>query len=139
MRNIFVILLILSLGGCSKSYYELSALKHYKVNFNDLPQDVIKYLKNTSKYEIDNQNMLVELSKSKKTNYSLETVNTFIGPWVSYEKLIDKEKNIFYKIEQGVPDPYIVFENKLYIPDRFNILTNVEEMNKVEFTCYILK
>ncbi len=131
--------MLLGLGGCNKSSYELSSLKHYKVDFNVLPKDVIMYLKNPNEYETDFQNMLVELPKNKKSNYSLETVNTFIGPWVSYEKLIDKEKNIFYKIKQGVPDPYIVFENKLYIPDRFNIFTTVDDLNKVEFTCYILK
>jgi hypothetical protein len=131
--------MLFSLSGCSKSYHELSSLKHYTVNFNDLPEDVIMYLKNPSEYETDFQNMLVELPKSKKVNYSLETVNTLIGPWVLYEKLIDKEKNIYYKIKQGVPDPYIVFENKLYIPDRFNILTTVDDFSKVEFTCYTLK
>jgi hypothetical protein len=131
--------MLFSLSGCSKSCYELSSLKHYTVNFNDLPEDVIMYLKNPSEYETDFQNMLVELPKNKKVNYSLETVNTLIGTWVLYEKLIDKEKNIYYKIKQGVPDPYIVFEDKLYIPDRFNILTTVDDFSKVEFTCYILK
>lgn len=130
--------MILALGGCNKSNYSLSDLKHYKVNFNDLPQDIILYLKNPNEYQFDIQNMLVELPENKKTKYSLNTVNTLIGSWVSYEKLIDEEKNIFYKIDQGVPAPYLVFENKLYIPDRFNILT-VGDLNEVKFTCYILK
>ncbi len=139
MRSVVFILMIFGLGGCNKSYYNLSDLKHDKLNFNNLPQDIILYLKNPGEYQIDIQNMLVELPKNKKSNYHLETVNTLIGPWVAYEKLVDKEKNIYYKIEQGVPSPYIVFENKLYIPDRFNILTAVEDINKVEFSCYILK
>lgn len=139
MRSVVFILMIFGLVGCNKSYYNLSDLKHDKLNFNNLPQDIILYLKNPGEYQIDIQNMLVELPKNKKSNYHLETVNTLIGPWVAYEKLVDKEKNIYYKIEQGVPSPYIVFENKLYIPDRFNILTAVEDINKVEFSCYILK
>jgi len=139
MRNVVFILMIFSLGGCNKSYCDLSDLKHYKLKYSNLPQDVMLYIKNPNEYEVDSQNMLVELPKNKKSHYYLETVNTLIGPWVAYEKLVDKEKTIYYKIEQGVPDPYIIFENKLYIPDRFNIITAVEDINEVEFTCYILK
>lgn len=139
MRCIILILMILSLTGCNKNYYSLSELKHEKIKFNDLPKDIQIYLNDPDDYQVDIESMLVELPKNKKTNYSLETINTLIGPWVSYEKLLDKENNLFYKIDQGLPSPYIVFKNKLYIPNMFNIYTTVDDLNKVEFTCYSLK
>jgi len=140
MRNIIlVMMMIFGFCGCSKHNYSLSDLQHNKISFNNLPKEIIAYLKDSDQHQLDIQNMLVVLPKKNTTNFSLETVNTLIGPWVSYEKLVDKEKNIFYKIQQGVPSPYIVFENKLYIPDRFNILTTVNDIEKLEFTCYILK
>jgi hypothetical protein len=139
MRRIIFILMILSLSGCNKNYYNLKELKHEKIKFNDLPKDIKIYLKNQSDYQLDIQSMLVELPINKKKNYSLETINTLIGPWVSYEKLLDKENNLFYKIDQGTPSPYIVFKNKLYIPKMFNIYTTLDDFNIVEFTCYYLK
>lgn len=126
------------LSGCSKNYYQLSSLKHYTMNFNDLPEDVIMYLKNPTDYQKDIQTMLLELPKGEK-NSKLETVGTWIGTWVDYEKLINIKNDIYYKINQGTPSPYIVFENKLYVPDRFNIFTTVDDLSQVEFTCYILK
>lgn len=139
MRNILFILMLFGLSGCSENYYELSSLKHYTVNFNDLPEDIIMYLKNPTDYQNDIQTMLLELPKGKEKNYKLETVDTWLGPWVAYEKLINIKNDVYYKINQGTPSPYILFENKLYIPDRFNIFTTVNDLNKVEFTCYILK
>ncbi len=139
MRRIIFILMILSLSGCNKNYYKLDELKHEKIKFNDLPKDIKIYLKDQGDYQLDIQSMLIVLPINKKTNYSLETINTLIGPWVSYEKLLDKEKNLFYKIDQGIPSPYIIFENKLYIPNMFNIYTTVNDLNEVEFTCYFLK
>lgn len=131
--------MLFGLSGCSENYYELSSLKHYTVNFNDLPEDIIMYLKNPTDYQNDIQTMLLELPKGKEKNYKLETVDTWLGPWVAYEKLINIKNDVYYKINQGTPSPYILFENKLYIPDRFNIFTTVNDLNKVEFTCYILK
>lgn len=131
--------MLFGLSGCSENYYELSSLKHYAVNFNDLPEDIIMYLKNPTDYQNDIQTMLLELPKGKEKNYKLETVDTWLGPWVAYEKLINIKNDVYYKINQGTPSPYILFENKLYIPDRFNIFTTVNDLNKVEFTCYILK
>ena len=128
--------MILCLVSCNEGCYELSSLRNERVSFNKLPQDIIQYLKNSVEYQIDIQNMLVELPKNKNTNYRLETVNTFIGPWVAYQKLVDNEKNIYYKIEQGVPSPYIVFENKLYIPDRYNIFTTVDDLDSLKFIRY---
>jgi hypothetical protein len=91
--------------------------------------------------ELDNENpgSLILINPKETDRYILEVVNTRVGPWVAYEKLIDIKKNIFYKIEQGTPSPFFVYENKLYIPDRFNIIFVSKRIEEVEFTCYTLK
>jgi len=132
----FLIIVIL-FSSCDGQ--NISTLKHEKVKFKDLPIEIAQYLRNPTDYQNDIQTMLLELPKGKVNNYRLETVKTWIGPWVAHEKLINIKNNTSYKIDQGVPSPYIVFESKLYVPDRFNIFTTVDDLNSVEFTCYELK
>jgi len=133
--NFLIIVLLFS--SCNGQ--NIDTLKHEKVKFNDLPVEISEYLKNLSDTQNETETRLLELPKEKEKNYKLETVKTLIGPWVAHSKLINIKKDIYYKINQGVPSPYIIFENKLYIPDRYNILSTVDDLNKVEFTRYDLE
>lgn len=83
--------------------------------------------------------MILELPKGRKPNYRLETVKTWIGPWVSHEKLINIKTNVSYKIDQGVPSPYIIYENKLYVPSKYNMFTTIDDLYTLGFTQYDLK
>lgn len=137
MRCWIFLIIAMLLSGCNNR--NINTLKSEKVKFKDLPVEIIHYIINAEDYHDDILYMLIELPKEKEKNYRLEIVNTWIGPWESHKKLIDIKKNITYKIDQGVPRPYIVFENKLYIPDRYNIFTTVDDLNSLEFTRYELK
>lgn len=137
MKHWNFLIIILLFSSCEVQ--NISALKHEKVKFKDLPVEISEYLKNPTDVQNDIQTMLLELPKEKEKNYKLETVDTWIGPWVAYEKLINIKKDIYYKIDQGVPSPYIIFENKLYIPDRYNIFTTVDDLNSLWFTRYDLE
>jgi|SRR5699024_2838764 len=137
MRCWIFLIIAIFLSGCNNR--NINTLKSEKVKFESLPVEVIQYLRNPIDVQTDIQTMLLELPKGKEKKYRLETVKTWIGPWVAYQKLINIENNIFYKIDQGVPSPYIVFENKLYVPDRYNIFTTVDDFNSLEFTRYELK
>lgn len=139
MKHWNFLIIVMLFSSCNDYDYNINSLKHEKVKFTDLPVEVTQYLRNPTEAQNDIQTMLLELPKEKEKNYRLETVNTRIGPWVAYEKLVDIKKNISYKIDQGVPSPYIVFENKLYVPDRYNIFTTVDDLNSLEFTQYELK
>lgn len=132
----FLIVVIL-FSSCNGQ--NINTLKHEKVKFKDLPVEITHYLRNPDDYHDDLQYSLIELPRGKENNYRLETVKTWIGPWVSHKKLINIKNSTSYKIDQGVPRPYIVFENKLYIPDRYNIFTTVDDLNSLEFTRYELK
>ena len=133
--NFLIVIMLFS--SCNDN--NINTLKHEKVKFRDLPAEIIQYLQNPTDYQNDIQTMLLELPKGKENNYRLETVKTWIGPWVAHEKLLNIKNNISYKIDQGVPSPYIIFENKLYVPDRYNIFTTVDDLDLLEFTRYELK
>lgn len=137
MRYWIFLIIIMLFSSCNNR--NINTLKNERVKFKDLPVEIIQYLRNPTDVQNDIQTMLLELPKGKQKKYRLETVKTWIGPWVAYEKLINTEKNISYKIDQGIPSPYIIFENKLYVPDRYNIFTTVDDLNSLEFTMYELK
>lgn len=137
MRYWNFLIIVILFSSCNGQ--NINTLKHEKVKFKDLPIEIAHYLRNPTDSQNDIQTMLLELPKGKEKNYRLETVKTWIGPWVAHEKLINIKKDIYYKIDQGVPSPYIIFEDKLYVPDRYNIFTTVDDLNSLEFTRYELK
>lgn len=131
------LIIVMFFSSCNGQ--NISTLKHEKVKFKYLPIEIVKCIKNPNDFQEERNNMLIELPKGKNVDYKVENVKTWIGPWVSYVKLIDIKNNTSYKIDRGVPGPYIVFENKLYVPDRYNIFTTVDDLNSIEFTRYELK
>jgi hypothetical protein len=136
MKNILFILIPIVFASCSSREYNLNRLENRQLKFSELPTDVQMYLSRLPRCGESNMLLFVEISDT--TNYSLETIRTIIGPWVDYEKLIDKRKGFSYKINQGIPSPYIIFRNKLFIPDRFNILCG-ESVFEAKYTEYQLK
>jgi hypothetical protein len=125
--------------SCNKFDYNINQLNNEKVKFKDLPVKIAEYITTPTDYQNDINTMLLVLPKEEVGYYRLETINTWIGPWVSFEKLIDVRKNVSYKIDQGYPGPYIVFRNKLYIPNSYNMFTTVGDLSSLEFTCYDLE
>lgn len=132
----FLIIVIL-FSSCNRQ--NINTLKSEKVKYKDLPIEIVKCIKNPNDFQEERNSMLIELPKGRDADYKVENVKTLIGPWVSYVKLINIKKDIYYKIDQEVPSPYIVFENKLYVPDRYNIFTTVDDLESLEFTRYELK
>lgn len=135
LNGIFI-LAILVFSSCNGR--NINTLTNEKVKFEDLPVEIIHYLRNPDDYHDDILYDLIELPKEKEKNYRMESIGTWIGPWESHKELIHFKKEVHYKIDQGVPRPYIVFENKLYVPDRYNIFTTVDDLNELEFTRYEL-
>lgn len=140
MRTLTIIISMFIFNSCSNYDFKISELKHEKLKFSDLPVAVQEFLIQPTEFDNENPSSLIIINSQEADRYVSEVIfNKWVNSWVDYVKLIDTKSKISYRINQGVPDPYIVFDNKLYIPDRFNILTTVDNMNKVEFTCYILK
>ena len=126
--------------GCSNYNYRITDLKHSKVMFDDLPEGVKSFYIDPSKFGNKNASLIkfAYLGKDTET-YQLKTIDTWIGPWVAYNKLIDFRRNISYRIDQGTPIPYVVYQNKLYLTEKFNVFTTAKDYSILEFTCYTLK
>ena len=107
--------------------YMVCFMSSKKLTYNELPVKVQKclvdYPINLLEYPLDStyydKGMLL-VDDSDSSRFQCELVET--GPWIDYEKIIDSEKNIVYRIETAAADPHIIYKNKLYIPDRYNIL-----------------
>lgn len=139
MRNFSLIFLTVVFVSCNLNEYKITRLVQKQLTYYELPLEIKKYLSNPPDPILDSYNDLVLITPKDSTIFSLETIETLVGPWVAYEKLRDKKKKIYYRINQDVPAPFIVFKNKLYIPDRYNILGIKKNTIEAKYTEYQLK
>lgn len=136
MRYLNLFLLVIFLNSCSNN---IGCLRHERVKFNDLPKEVSHYIENHKEYKTEVPNMLVVLPIEKKKYYKFESIKTWTGPWVSHSEITDLKKNITFELDKGVPSPYIIFEDKLYISSRYNFLTIKYNKDSMYFTKYYLE
>ena len=85
-------------NSCSNYDFKITELKHEKLNFVDLPVAVKEFLIQPPEFDNENPSPLVLINSKESDRYVLETVNTWIGPWVDYMKLIDTKNKVSYKI-----------------------------------------
>ena len=131
IRFILMVAVIVIFQSCD---YRFWMLKSKKLTFNELPFEVKNYLENPT----TTTDLMICISLQDTLIYRLETVKTIIGPWVAYKRLIDRKKNVSYRISQTAATPYIIFQNKLYIPDRWYILYEGNAF-EAKYTEYELK
>lgn len=139
-KVIFLIGGIIIIWFYCNSDCNISSLSSKRVEFIELPIEVKAFYKDPTKFGDSNASMMDFICLDEIKRYQLETVKTWIGPWISYYKLINIESNISYKIEQGTPLPFVVYDDKLYLVGQYNIFfVESRDFNTVEFTCYTLK
>lgn len=139
MRNLLIIISMLFFNGCNSYDFQIKNLTKEKVRFDNLPVQVADYIKNPQHYKNGSPNTLVILNSVDTSRYILEVKSSFVSSWIDYIKIIDAKNQITYRINREEPDPFIIFDNKLYLPDRYNIFTTVDDLNSLEFTRYDLK
>jgi hypothetical protein len=139
MRNVFILIMVFVFNSCGNYDFQVASLKQIRIKFENLPQRVKNFYVDPSEFGKNNASLIKFACLDELDNYSLETVGTWIGPWVAYYKLIDNSRNVSYRIDQGTPIPYVVYENNLYLTDSFNIFITVKDIKKIEFTRYTLK
>ncbi len=139
MNNLIFIVLILVISSCNNYDYKISELAKERIKFIDLPERVQNFYQHSSEFGEENPSLINFACIDKDCNFSLETIDTWYGPWVDYYKLLNQTKKLSYRIDQGTPIPFVVYENKLYLVDKFNIFTNVKDYSIIEFTRYELK
>ncbi len=140
-RNQILILLcplvVLFCFACSSCDYNISNLQSKTIKFNDLPQEVSAFYKSLG--NIESRKMETRQLACLDDSSRYEITRILIGPWTAYIKLVDLNQNLSYHIERGLPRPYVIFKNKLYIPNEFYTFIFIEDYAPLEFTAYTLK
>jgi len=139
-KYIFYILVISSITSCSWDFgydYKIKQLQHKDLSYNELPKEVHDYLSWITQCDTSICDLAFVNPADSSRFHFMVVKSIFVDSWIAYYKLIDTDKNIIYRIEQGEPSPYIIFDNKLYIPDRFNTLY-IGDVDQVKYTEYEL-
>ena len=136
MRH-FLLNVLLVLCGCSSYDYKVSSLPSIELSYQELPKEVRLRLSSIKPCDPSTGTLLV-VDSIDSLRYSLEEVATITGPWISFIKLMDNKKRLAYRIERDVPEPYIIFDGALYIPDSYNILYSDETL-KAKYIRYQLR
>ncbi len=133
----FLFILLFVFCGCSSYDYKVSSLPSIELSYQELPKEVRLCLSSIKPCDPSTGALLV-VDSIDSLRYSLEEVATITGPWISFIKLMDNKKRLAYRIDRDVPEPYIIFDGALYIPDRYNILYS-DETQKAKFIRYQLR
>lgn len=147
----FLALLLAVCCGCSSYDYRLKDLKQGSMRFEGLPKAVRQCLSDfPPEYLLEETNdstgtwmyddALVFVNPQDTANYEAVTVfNRFVHSWVDYTLLIDRRNNLSYRIDQGVPIPYIIYEHRVFIPNEYNVLGIEASFKSAVYTEYQLK
>ena len=133
----FLLNVLLVLCGCSSYDYKVSSLPSKELSYQELPKEVRLRLSSIKPCDPSTGALLV-VDSIDSLRYSLEEVATITRPWISFIKLMDNKKRLAYRIERDVPQPYIILDGALYIPDRYNILYS-DETQKAKYIRYLLR
>lgn len=132
---VLIAILVVCLKTCDT---RLWMLKSKEMKFNELPKEIQVFLKGHSK-----NNSWVDLlcvSSADTAFYQTEEVlNPIVSSWVLYSKLKDKKRNKCYHIPRGIPYPYIIYKDKLYISSLYNIMGCSELFLNATYTEYELE
>jgi len=141
MNKLIFIILIISIASCAKDYdydYRIKYFSHQELTYEKLPKRVKMLYRAVSLGGMDMKNLLFVDSADIST-FDFEAIETIAGPWIAYYKLIDNKKQISYRIEYSFPFPYIIYHNKLYVPDKKNLYYCKEEIFEINCMEYTLK
>jgi hypothetical protein len=112
---------------------EINTLENKIVQFDELPPVVADMFRNTKKYRGDGIDGNLMTSDSVNV-YQFDVSKT--GPWTDYYLIIKNDREKF-KVPYGKAFPFIIHDNELFIPDRFNI-ANTERAETAKYERYRL-
>lgn len=139
---LFVTCCIFCFSGCGDYDYNVTEFPSNKLRFDDLPIEIKDFLKDPSDYKkfTPNGNYIGVESMIclNGEEYEFQTINSIVGSWVSYYKLINSKNNKSYRINYGNPFPYIMLDNELYLSNTYSVFIGDLDTSKIEFTRYSL-
>lgn len=132
MKYSLLIVVFFLVGCIGFDYdYRISLKSCKELRYSELPIKVQKYLigKDMDSYAGFEMMLVIDNNKDRYRDEAVET-----GPWIAYMKVVDTQKNIVYRIETSTPSPYIIYNEKLYIPNKYNLRSyNCREMMYYEY------
>ena len=135
-KKICFILMITTLVGCSYDY-NINNLVQEKLEYSRLPLTLQKFMYSIPECNPYQKDILVVDSIDVK-RYHVEEIKTIVGPWIAFFVLSDDKKEKTYRFDRELATPYIIYADKLYIPDRYNIFCG-EDFRSAIYTVYQLK
>lgn len=130
------ILMIITLVGCSYDY-NINKLAQEKLEYSRLPLKLQKFMYSIPEYNPYQKDILI-VDSIDVNRYHVEEIKTIVGPWIAFFVLLDDKKENTYRIDRELATPYIIYADKLYIPDRYNIFCEEDFRNAI-YTVYQLK
>ena len=119
------------LVGCVDYDYKINKMPNRTLSYNQLPKEVQRKLVDFSCHLIEEKNRMLLCDNNDSNKYQTEEIPFFVG--IDYIKLIDTSNNLVYRIEQGTPLPYIIYKDKLYLADDYNIYDVYESVHYSEY------
>lgn len=135
-KKISFILMITTLVGCSYDY-NINKLEQEKLEYSRLPLKLQKFMYSIPEYNPYQKDILI-VDSIDVNRYHVEEIKTIVGPWIAFFVLLDDKKENTYRIDRELATPYIIYADKLYIPDRYNIFCEEDFKNAI-YTVYQLK
>ena len=119
------------LVGCADYDYKINKMPNRTLSYNQLPKEVQRKLVDFSCHLIEEKNRMLLCDNNDSNKYQTEEIPFIVG--IDYIKLIDTSNNLVYRIEQGTPLPYIIYKDKLYLADDYNIYDVYESVHYSEY------
>ena len=135
-KKISFVLMITTLVGCSYDY-NINKLEQEKLKYDKLPLKLQKFMFSIPECNSSQKDILV-VDSIDVNRYHVEEIKTIVGPWIAFFILSDDKKEYIYRIDRQLATPYIIYADKLYIPDRYNIFCEEDFRNAI-YTVYQLK
>ncbi len=131
MMKYLLYLMAFFLVGCTDYDYKISRMPCRTLSYNQLPKEVQRKLVDFSCHLIEEKNRILLCDNNDSNRYRCEEIPFIVG--IDYIKLIDTSNNLVYRIEQGTPLPYIIYKDKLYLADDYNIYDVYESVHYSEY------
>ena len=119
------------LVGCVDYDYKINKMPNRTLSYNQLPKEVQRKLVDFSCHLIEEKNRMLLCDNNDSNKYQTEEIPFIVG--IDYIKLIDTSNNLVYRIEQGPTLPYIIYKDKLYLADDYNIYDVYESVHYSEY------
>ena len=131
MMKYLLYLMAFFLVGCTDYDYRISRMPCRTLSYNQLPKEVQRKLVDFSCHLIEEKNRMLLCDNNDSNKYQTEEIPFIVG--IDYIKLIDTSNNLVYRIEQGTPLPYIIYKDKLYLADDYNIYMKYKSVKYSEY------